>query len=207
VEFDIEFREFPKIARLSREIVITEKIDGTNAQIVIASTAELPPNIDVPEYCTVATLDGQSYVIAAGKRTDWCTPEKDHFGFAKGVWDNKDELVKLGPGAFFGEWWGAGIQRTYGLKEKHFSLFNVEKFGDPASRPSVCDVVPVLYRGPFDTEQVRLTLERLEYQGSVAAPGFPKPEGIIVFHKASGSLFKKTILKDEEPKTLHKQAA
>jgi hypothetical protein len=27
-----EFVEFPKIARLSREMIITEKIDGTNAQ-------------------------------------------------------------------------------------------------------------------------------------------------------------------------------
>lgn len=33
---DLEaFAEFPKIARLSRECVITEKIDGTNAQVVV----------------------------------------------------------------------------------------------------------------------------------------------------------------------------
>jgi hypothetical protein len=30
---EVEFAGFPKIARLSRECVITEKIDGTNAQI------------------------------------------------------------------------------------------------------------------------------------------------------------------------------
>lgn len=29
------FQEFPKMARLSRECVITEKIDGTNAQILV----------------------------------------------------------------------------------------------------------------------------------------------------------------------------
>ena len=33
--FASEFREFPKIARLSRNMVVTEKIDGTNAQIFI----------------------------------------------------------------------------------------------------------------------------------------------------------------------------
>jgi len=30
-----EFREFPKMARLSRECVITEKLDGTNGQVCI----------------------------------------------------------------------------------------------------------------------------------------------------------------------------
>ena len=41
-----EFIEFPKMARLSRECVITEKIDGTNAQIFIEEYpegAELQP--------------------------------------------------------------------------------------------------------------------------------------------------------------------
>lgn len=32
-----DFIEFPKMARLSREVVVTEKIDGTNAQIFITS--------------------------------------------------------------------------------------------------------------------------------------------------------------------------
>ena len=31
----MEFMEFPKIASLSRECIITEKIDGTNGQIFI----------------------------------------------------------------------------------------------------------------------------------------------------------------------------
>ncbi len=35
----LEFNEFPKIARLSREIVITEKLDGTNASIFIQNEA------------------------------------------------------------------------------------------------------------------------------------------------------------------------
>jgi hypothetical protein len=36
--------------------------------------------------------------------------------------------------------------------------------------------------------------------GSKAAPGFMKPEGIVVFHVAGNVGFKKTIEKDEEPK-------
>ena len=44
----MEFKEFPKLARLSREIVITEKIDGTNASIFIQNRVletELDANI------------------------------------------------------------------------------------------------------------------------------------------------------------------
>jgi hypothetical protein len=32
----MEFTEFPKMARLSRDVIITEKIDGTNAQVFIS---------------------------------------------------------------------------------------------------------------------------------------------------------------------------
>ena len=32
----MEFQEFPKMARLTREVIVTEKIDGTNAQVFIA---------------------------------------------------------------------------------------------------------------------------------------------------------------------------
>ena len=117
---NIPFVEFPKMPRLSREIIVTEKIDGTNAQVYI----------------------GDDGTILAGSRTRWITPENDNFGFAAWVRDNTDELLKLGPGSHFGEWWGAGIQRRYGLNEKRFSLFNVARWGE--ERPACCSVVPVL---------------------------------------------------------------
>lgn len=41
---------------------------------------------------------------------------------------------------------------------------------------------------------------RLRDEGSVAAPGFMKPEGIVVFHVAAGVSFKKTLEKDDQPK-------
>lgn len=56
----MEFMEFPKIARLSRECIITEKIDGTNGQIFIDE-------------------DGKFLI---GSRTRWITPENDNHGFA-----------------------------------------------------------------------------------------------------------------------------
>ncbi len=176
----IEFVPFPKIARLSREVVVTEKIDGTNAQILV--------NDDMTD-------------LVAGSRTRWITPEDDNFGFARWAQENKQELLKLGPGSHFGEWWGAGIQRRYGLTEKRWSLFNVHRWSDPATRPVCCHVVPVLWRGNFDEFHADAVLSSLQSTGSIVAPGFMKPEGIVIFHTAGGYLFKKTIEKDAEPKS------
>lgn len=173
-----EFIEFPKMARFSREIIVTEKIDGTNAQVCISD-------------------DGSE--IVAGSRTRWITPDDDNFGFARWVDDHRDELLKLGPGRHFGEWWGAGIQRRYGLTEKRFSLFNVTRWGE--DRPACCHVVPVLYRGLFDQDQIESCLAKLQCEGSAAAPGFMKPEGVVVFHVAGNVGFKRTIEKDDEPKS------
>lgn len=175
-----EFIEFAKMPRLSREIIITEKIDGTNAQICITEEGEL----------------------FAGSRTRWITPEDDNFGFAAWCEANKAELLMLGVGRHFGEWWGQGIQRKYGMSEKRFSLFNVIRWGDPELRPKCCHVVPVLFRGMFSGTDIEQTLCTLRAVGSAAAPGFMKPEGIVVFHTAANMGFKKTIEKDEQPKSL-----
>ena len=169
------FVEFPSITRLSREMIVTEKLDGTNASVTILE-------------------DGR---VLAGSRTRWITPKEDNAGFAKWVEAHEDELrVGLGLGTHFGEWWGQGIQRGYGLTEKRFSLFNVSRWTDDV-RPSCCGVVPTLHRGAFDSGAVDNLLWWLENRGSIAAPGFMKPEGVVVFHAPSGTLFKKTLDKND----------
>lgn len=176
----LSFVEWPKIARLSREIIVTEKLDGTNAQIIISD-------------------DGTQ--IAAASRTRLITPEDDNFGFAGWVERNKEALLQLGPGRHYGEWWGKGIQRGYGLDEKRFSLFNANRW-NKASVDGPFDVVPVLYQGPFDVVEVDKVLNALNTYGSVAAPGFMKPEGVVVFHTASQTMFKKTLDKNDGHKGL-----
>lgn len=173
----MDFKEFPKIPRLSRDCVITEKIDGTNASIYIGENGE----------------------FLTGSRTRWITPESDNMGFSRWAHEHKEELLKLGPGTHFGEWWGAGIQRRYGLKEKRFSLFAVHLWHQ-ANIPACCHIVPVLYHGPFETDLIRSILGMLQTQGSQAAPGFMDPEGIVIYHEAAKQLFKKTIKNDEKPK-------
>ena len=131
----LEFVPFPKIARLNRAVIVTEKLDGTNASIHV----------------------GEDGSVRAASRTRWITPEDDNFGFAAWVRDNEEHLRGLGPGSHFGEWWGAGIQRRYGLDRKRFSLFNVSRWEVPKPtdvRAGCCHVVPVLYQGSFDSARI-----------------------------------------------------
>lgn len=194
----MEFTGFPKMARLSREVIITEKIDGTNAQIVItlASDAQKAGHIVNPYIACVG-----DYVICAGSRTRWITPQDDNFGFAKWVVQNAESLVNLGEGKHFGEWYGKGIQRGYGLNDKRFALFNASRW-NAENAPDCCQVVPVLYSGLFDTNIVNDVIEDLRVNGSKMVQGFMRPEGIIVYHIAAGVGFKKTLDNDEMPKSL-----
>lgn len=180
------------MARLSRDAIVTEKIDGTNAQVLV-------------------TEDRQIY---AGSRTRWITPEDDNFGFAAWVRDHSEELLELGPGRHFGEWWGQGIQRKYGLSEKRWSLFNTVRWcyhddepqrivtQDPRIEkwqqrlPECCHLVPILYAGDFDMDMINLTLFHLSESGSRAAPGFMNPEGVVIYHTAANMAFKKTLGND-----------
>lgn len=172
----MEFQKFSKISRWSRDIIVTEKIDGTNAQILI-------------------TEDGEFFT---GSRNRWITPEDDNYGFSRWAHEHKEELMGLGVGRHFGEWWGSGIQRGYDLKEKRFSLFNVSKWKD--ERPACCGVVPVLWQGNMDNFAINTVMEDLVISGSIASPGFMRPEGIVIFHTAGGQMFKKTFEKDSTGK-------
>lgn len=205
----IEFEAFPKIARLNRNITITEKLDGTNAAVVIQ-----PGSVRDSQDGLVAGVlqDDVFYHVAAQSRKRIITPGKgtDNYGFAGWVQDNADGLVALlGPGRHFGEWWGAGIQSGYGLPagDKRFSLFNTARFGTPEmledienSRIPGLGVVPVLYEGVFDQRMIERVLQCLYDNGSEAARGFDRPEGIVIYHQALRTHLKVTLDGDEAPK-------
>ena len=170
------FQPFPKIPRLFRDMVITEKLDGTNAVVYIEGDTN----------------------IKAGSRKRWITPEDDNFGFAKWVETNKKSLLTLGNGFHYGEWVGPGIQSNpYNLKEKRFYLFKIPSNG----LPDCCYVVPTLYEGPFCTEKIKETLRLLKCHGSFAVEGCMKPEGIVIWHEALRTLSKITCEKDDYAKT------
>ncbi len=203
-----EFKAWPKTPRLFRDMIVTEKIDGTNAAVIV----EEGQRSDSQEgYCAGITDGFTFYKVAAQSRKRIITPETDNFGFAAWVRERAFTLVQaLGVGTHYGEWWGHGIQRGYGQPKgrRHFSLFNVNRYAhlsvnsrnyEPIGILGL-NTVPILYEGPFDTRMVGWVLDELARRGSTAAPGFMRPEGIIVYHQAANSVFKATIEDDEMPK-------
>jgi len=202
----MEFEKFPKIPRLNRQVTITEKIDGTNAQIfwVEANSEEVLAAHKADPDCNgvyPGIADGDSAMaLYIGSRNKWISPTNDNYGFAKWVMENVEELRKLGPGRHFGEWWGLGIQRGYGVESKRFSLFNTHIWRDGRRpRPACAGVVPVLFEGTARGE-AEDCLSRLRNEGSVAAPGFMNPEGIVVWHSATRGYTKATCKNDDQPK-------
>src|SRR5512146_2857017 len=215
------FTPFPKISRLFRPVVITEKIDGTNAAVVVSPL--VPYNYGDEEVVgpgivintNAGRLDGwQPLYVYAQSRKQVISPEQDNFGFAKWVREHARELATgLGEGIHFGEWWGSGIQRKYDLDEKRVSLFNVSRWGDEeemngfgeivkaTARPDCCHVVPVLAElEEFNTAAIKGVVSTLKVRGSSAAPGFMDPEGVVTYHRHSNSLFKTTIKNDDKGK-------
>lgn len=169
-----DFAGFGKISRASKAYgcVITEKLDGTNAQIVIK--------------------DG--VIEAVGSRSRWIVPGKstDNYGFASWVLQHYQDLLTLGDGTHFGEWYGNGIQRGYGLDHKRFALFNADRWTNLAPLPHCCEVVPILYRGEFSPLSMATTMGDLEMHGSYSAPGWDKPEGIVAYLYGPRILIKET---------------
>lgn len=185
-----EFTPWPKTPRLFRDVVVTEKLDGTNAAIQFHPAGEFQ---DGSELCFVASLASGTHSVAAQSRNRLVTPEADNHGFAAWVYDNAASLFEdLGPGTHFGEWWGQGINRGYGLKEKRFSLFNTAKWDMAYFKTPQLYTVPVVARDSFDTLDIEDAAQYLHVRGSIAAPGFMNPEGICVYHTAARQVFKYT---------------
>lgn len=169
------FESYGKTPRWRSQVVVTEKIDGSNCFIIVPEDPALP--------------------LAVGSRNRYIPPGKstDNFGFAAWVADNEEKLRRLGPGRHNGEWWGCGIGRGYGLTERRWSLFQAHRWDEQMLRdmglPDNVRVVPVLARGepqPGCVHPVEAASITLKAGGSVAAPGYMNPEGLIVAVMALG---------------------
>lgn len=204
-----EFIPFPKIPRLMKgDIVLTEKIDGTNGVVFVHKVGEADAgHIEPPDI--IVDADSGRYQLRAGSRNRWLAPGKmsnDGFGFLAWVQDNAAQLIKLGEGMHRGEWYGAGIQRGYGLEGRSFALFNVGAWCDTNSPynhwthdgqqqiPAIrgLSLVPVLYRGAWfgsSMDPVGEAMRRLRFSGSTINTRFDA-EGVMLYHEASGLYFK-----------------
>lgn len=205
------FKKFPKIQRLNREVIVTEKIDGMTAGVHVTPV----DNIEQWEgpFVKHVRLGDDEFIVQASSKTHLLSANPSaHHNFVGWVQENARDLVEgLGVGSHWGEWWGQGINRNYGLTENRWSLFNVSRWaeswhihGDAIRRPLLenaeqryapmcCYVVPVLARGlPADSEDnaVEVAINDLVKNGSRAVPGFKKPEGIVVYWTKGNTLMK-----------------
>ena len=163
----MNFKGFGKIPRDNPfNVTITEKIDGTNACILIDD-------------------DGKLEAVQSRKR--FITPEDDNFGFARWVHEHKEELEGLGSGYHYGEWAGPGIQKNHhNLKKKTFLLFNTYL---KDSKPDCCETVPVLFEGVMTSGTVLCLFEDLLNNPD---PDYT-PEGVVVYYHTFKCRSKHTI--------------
>lgn len=177
------FEAWPKTKHIDKalgSVVVTEKIDGTNA-------------------CIVFEPDGTMYVQS---RNRIITPFADNQGFAKWAARNeKDLLHVLGVGRHYGEWWGKGIGRKYDMNHNVFSVFNVGRFyrTEPGAEDSMAtrakgtrifneiSAVPHIFTGTYGCEQMVTAIRRLEETQSLAAAAYgingAVPEGVCFYFR------------------------
>ncbi len=182
-----EFVAWPKIPRGTKQevITITEKIDGTNACIIVEEGIAGP------------------LVVGVQSRKRLIEIHDDNYGFANYVEANKDDLAaKLGEGYHYGEWAGEGIQKNpHGMVGKHFLLFNSDRWRDGRQeRPSGVLCVPVLYEGPAVNEMgedmIDVTMTGLLRNYAYEAEGI-HPEGVVVWYCKSRRYEKHTFAMSE----------
>lgn len=172
-----DFEPFPKIPRLKVNCTITEKIDGSNGQILFDDEGNMK----------------------VGSRNRWLGESlQDNYGFYAWASANREVLFQqLGPGRHFGEWWGNKIERCYDMKRRQFSLFNVHRWMGKIEL-AACEiglgVVPMIHHGEFSEAIVDEACRILQDQGSFVRPGFMNPEGVVVqigaYGRHDGNLFK-----------------
>lgn len=186
------FQAFPKIPRLNRPVEVTEKIDGSNACVIVSDEGVF--------------AQSRKRIITPGKSTD-------NFGFAAWVEQHADLLRQfLGNGYHYGEWFGRGIQRGYGMDDRKFALFNPSRYQrlweieDDGCSYELVDAglmtVPILGYLPTLLGGVGLDiiLEDLREQGSSVASS--PAEGVVLFHSSSRQVFKVLLEDDDIPKGL-----
>lgn len=144
-----EFKGWGSTTRENKNKTVTEKIDGTNACIVI--------------------YDGK---VTAQSRKRVITPDDDNYGFARWVYDNAGVLMDtLGFGYHYGEWFGEGIQKNpLGIEGKRFALFHATKYteanGYELNKVDGLETVPLLHHGQCDVWTIPDIMADLQDFGS-----------------------------------------
>ncbi len=175
------FIKYPKIPRYSDHVrlCITQKLHGTNAQLEI-----------------------EGDTISCYSRNRELTLNNDNAGFTAFIEANKQEFIhKLGPGRYYGEWCGPGINSGEGSSEKIFVLFNYWDDYSESGLPANTAQVPLLFSGPVKREElssvIAIEMAQLKANGSLLVPGYMKVEGVVI--DIDGIKYKK-VFKPEDTK-------
>jgi len=174
-----QFKAYPKTRRLTDVYAfISEKIDGTNG---------------------VLFVDGSR--VVAGSRSKWLVDDGskswDNHGFGAWVKENEVILSQLPDGFHYGEWYGRGINRNYGLKDRRFMLFNRMRYLEllelMPSLYKVLELETILSQINIMDVQAQLAIHKRELMhesGSRHVRGFKRPEGVMVRIPAADKVFK-----------------
>ena len=202
------YNSFPSIERLENiYCIISEKIDGTNGLIEINETN-----------------------VRFGSRNRYISFSDDNAGFAnffrhyeakledvakdvitKELELNGETLTSCNesyPLRIYGEWFGCGIQRGYGLKDKFFMPFS-SFYGEKLIEYQVPNVITpnIMYTGKFSMEVVGTCMQQLKLNGSGVVKDYKQPEGIVIFFPKYNFRLKETFdgakWKDALPKSEH----
>lgn len=209
---ELTFEKWPSIPRWANDTVtITEKLDGTNAAVIILPYSPDHELMIQDGYAKCMAYDDETrvemFTFAVQSRKRFIKPGKDtdNAGFAAWAWEWSGVLIEtLGYGKHYGEWWGRGIQRGYDRPGKKFSLFSPWRYDTvDLSKVEDLDLVPTLYKGGAEGYlALDLIIATLEKEGSKAAPGFMRPEGAILQSALTGAKYKAFTWDDGIPKSL-----
>jgi len=180
---------FPSMFTSEEEIVLQEKIHGTNAR---AGKLKYEANTILKKIKKLFKLTPE-YVFCYGSNNMQLQEHNDHKGYyGENIYGqvfsgiNVEEKLDNGE-IVYGEIYGEGVQKnySYGTREKKFILFDVKKDGKWLSPDEVCefaklrgfDLVPEIYRGPFkDLDHVKSH----SLGASILAPSQKVREGVVV---------------------------
>ena len=156
----VEFEAWPKIPRaVLGDVVITEKMDGTNACVII-------------EEGVITGVQSRKRMINVGK-------DNDNYGFASYVRQNEQMFLDLGDGKHYGEWVGLGIQSNpHMFVQKFFYLFDTRRWGEHNVPQGDIKVVRVLHHGEYTRQTVDDVMNQLKTDAFIT--GYT-PEGCVVY--------------------------
>ena len=156
---------FPNIFQVEEEVVVDEKIHGTNCRIGIVPH----PREDTGEI--VATFMAGSHEVRRKHYDDKGNPSLYWLPFKDNLQRLLEELYGLNgrqPVIVFGEIFGAGVQDMhYGQKGKSFRAFDISiggKYMDYDDKIAILEkygieTVPFLYRGAFSMEMMSMIVD------------------------------------------------